>query len=188
MWRDQKWQESEHQFENVNSGFVAGVRWKLTVLFLTGKHFFIGRCCLGGLHSETFHAERVFALTTRDLGSVERLKKTPAKSQECMNVFRTLLQNMRTHVWKNGKAAQCFKKNVFPLETLQRNYPLWELLPFQTEVLLAHASPNDNCHEVCKSHANCDKLRGSIKGGVRDNYIRIFSFSLLNRLELDYGL
>ncbi len=70
MWRDQKWRESEHQFKNVNSGFVAGVSWKLTVLFFDRENNFVGRC-LGGLRSETFHTERVFALTTRDLGSVE---------------------------------------------------------------------------------------------------------------------
>ncbi len=41
-----------------------------------------------------------------------------------------------------------------------------------------------NCREVCTSHANTDKLRGSIKCGARDNYVRIFSFTLLNNLDL----
>ncbi len=30
-----------------------------------------------------------------------------------------------------------------------------------------------NCHEVCKSHANTNKLRGSIKCGERHNYVSI---------------
>ncbi len=37
---------------------------------------------------------------------------------------------------------------------------------------------------VCTSHANTDKLRGSIKCGARDNYVRIFSFTLMNNLDL----
>ncbi len=58
-------------------------------------------------------------------------------------------------------------------------------LPTFPEVLLAHASQmTGQLCEVCTSHANTDKLRGSIKCCARDNYVRIFSFTLLNNLDL----
>ncbi len=56
------------------------------------------------------------------------------------------------------------------------NSPLWELLPFQPFLKSYWLTPVKwlaNCREVCTSHANTDKLRGSIKCGARDNYVRI---------------
>ncbi len=78
----------------------------------------------------------------------------------------------------------------FPLELsrdITENSPLWELLPFQPFLKSYWLTPVKwlaNCREVCTSHANTDKLRGSIKCGARDNYVRIFSFTLLNNLDL----
>ncbi len=44
-----------------------------------------------------------------------------------------------------------------------------------------------NCHEVCTSHANTDKLRGSIKCGARDNYVRIGYWTLLSWSCSEHG-
>ncbi len=59
---------------------------------------------------------------------------------------------------------------------ITENSPLWELLPFQPFLKSYWLTPVKwlaNCREVCTSHANTDKLRGSIKCGARDNYVRI---------------
>ncbi len=74
-------------------------------------------------------------------------------------------------------------------ETSQRNSPLWELLPFQPFLKSYWLTPVQMTGQLSRSmqsHANTDKLRGSIKCGASDNYVRIFSFNLLNKL--DYGL
>ncbi len=87
-------------------------------------------------------------------------------------------------------ARYCSAHLQFPLELsrdITENSPLWELLPFQPFLKSYWLTPVKwlaNCCEVCTSHANTGKLRGSIKCGARDNYVRIFSFTLLNNLDL----
>ncbi len=68
-------------------------------------------------------------------------------------------------------------------ETSQRISPLWELLPSNLSwrpIGLRQSKWLANCHEACKY-----ELERQYKCGARDNYVRIFFFTLLN---LGYGL
>ncbi len=68
-------------------------------------------------------------------------------------------------------------------ETSQRIYPLWELLPSNLSWRPIGSRQSKwlaNCREACKY-----ELERQYKCGARDNYVRIFFFTLLN---LGYGL
>ncbi len=82
------------------------------------------------------------------------------------------------------------RENQVPSRAFTRHHGEFSVMgtpsfqPFLKSYWLTPVKWLANCREVCTSHANTDKLRGSIKCGVRDNYIRIFSFTLLNNLDL----
>ncbi len=69
-------------------------------------------------------------------------------------------------------------------ETSRRISPLWEVLPSNLSWRPIGSRQSKwlaNCHEACKY----DELERQYKCGARDNYVRIFFFTLLN---LGYGL
>ncbi len=69
---------------------------------------------------------------------------------------------------------------------ITENSPLWELLSW-SPIGSRQSKWLANCHEACKSHANTDKLRGSIKCGARDNYVRNGYWTPLSWSSSEHG-